>query len=165
LTVLSDTSVRKRLGSTELSILPFNEEKLTPNGYDLAISEVLLPSVGLCIREGRVEVPPAVWFIVSTLEHVKLGRKLCGQLWIRSSWARKGIIGSFGKVDAGFEGVLTLSAFNASSTSVEVPIGVTFAQIVFEELSSEAEASYSERSGHFQAQHGITLEGRSLGQP
>lgn len=163
--VLSDAGLKRLLGSAELSIEPFKEANLTPNGYDLTVAEVMLPGAGLSVREGRLQVPPGVWFLVGTLERVKLGRRLAGQLWIRSSWARKGIIGSFGKVDAGFEGTLTLSAFNASHANVELAIGSTFAQIVFEELGSEAEASYAERSGHFQAQNEIRLETRRHGQP
>lgn len=163
--VLSDAELRRLLGSGELSIEPFKETSLTPNGYDLTVAEVMLPAAGLHICEGRLQVPPGAWFLVGTLERIKLGRRLAGQLWIRSSWARRGIIGSFGKVDAGFEGTLTLSALNASPGNVEVPVGATFAQIVFEELSSEAEGSYSERSGHFQAQDAIRLEGRLHGQP
>jgi len=165
LPVLSDASLKRLVGSSELSIVPFKEANLTPNGYDVTVADILLPSAGLHIREGSVQVPPGAWFVVGTLERVRLGRRLSGQLWIRSSWARKGIIGSFGKVDAGFDGVLTLSAFNASPANVEVPVGATFAQIVFEELSPEAEAKYGERSGHFQAQDEIRLEGRRFGQP
>lgn len=161
--VLSDEHLKRLLGSPELGIEPFNEANLTPNGYDVTVAEVLLPSSGVGVREGRVQVPPGSWFVIGTLERLRLGPGLCAQLWIRSSWARRGVLGSFGKIDAGFEGTLTLSAFNASQATLEVPVGATFAQIVFETLSSKAEASYGERSGHFQAQDVITLEGKPRG--
>ncbi|MDG6220797.1 MAG: dCTP deaminase, partial [Candidatus Thermoplasmatota archaeon] len=82
---------------------------------------------------------------------------VCGHLWIRTSWARRGAISSFGVVDAGFEGTLTLSAFNGSQETIEMPIGQRFAQIVFHRLSEDAEAGYEKRSGNYQGQKGVTL--------
>jgi dCTP deaminase len=108
--------------------------------------------------QGEISLSPFDWFAVATKERIKLGRKLCGQLWLRSTWIRKGIIASFGKVDAGFEGSLTLTAFNASSKYLVISIGDTFVQIVFEELSTDADSSYGERSGKYQGQTGIILE-------
>jgi dCTP deaminase len=96
--------------------------------------------------------------VVSTKEFVEFGPELTGQLWIRSSWARRGVIASFGKIDAGFKGTLTLAGFNASPNDIEISVGDTFAQMVLEEVSSEAEQTYEERSGNYQDQRGINLE-------
>ncbi len=94
---------------------------------------------------------------MSTAEVVALGPDLAGDLWIRSTWARRGFLASFGKVDAGFEGTLTLGAFNAAEEAVELPIGESFAQITFHELVSRSESPYEERSGAYQGQRGVTL--------
>jgi dCTP deaminase len=155
--VLSDRGILKAIEAGELSIENFIEKNLTPNGYDLTIAEILVEG-----REnqnsGTVIIPPKTWFAVSTLEYVKQGPGIASQLWIRTSWARKGIISSFGKVDAGFEGTLTLSAYNSSSDEVSIPIGERFAQIVFQKLDSHSDKEYSERSGHYQGQRGVRLE-------
>lgn len=87
-----------------------------------------------------------------------MGPQITSQLWIRSSYARKGIMASFGKVDAGFHGTLTFGCFNASDTDVEIPIGDRFCQIVFENLASVPKALYQERSGTYQNQRGVTLQ-------
>jgi Fe-S-cluster containining protein len=97
------------------------------------------------------------------VERVRLGRGLCGQLWLRSSFARKGILATFGKVDAGFDGSLTVTAFNASGATFEMPLGERFCQMVVESLDAPAEKVYAERSGRFQHQTGITLEARGEG--
>lgn len=152
---LSDRDIKKAVAEGVIIIENFNEKNLTPNGYDLTIAEVLIN--GASIREGIAKVPPMTWFAVGTREYVKIGC-YCASLWIRTSWARKGVLASFGKVDAGFEGTLTLSAFNASKDAVEMEIGKTFAQIVFEKISSEPEAMYAKRSGNYLGQRGITLE-------
>ena len=65
---------------------------------------------------------------------------------------------SFGKIDAGFEGTLTLGAFNATDGQIEIPIKERFCQMVFEALTSCSEKSYSKRSGNYQGQTGITLD-------
>ena len=97
-------------------------------------------------------------FYVSTIERVRMADDICAQLWLRTTWIRKGVIGAFGKIDAGFEGTLTLGAYNATDDPVEIPIGERFCQMVLETLNSVSLKDYSQRSGNYQGQTGITLE-------
>jgi dCTP deaminase len=157
MTVLSDAGILKAIENGDLAIDNFIENNLTPNGYDLTIAEMLVEG-NENQNTGIVKIPPKTWFAVSTLEYVKQGPGIAGQLWIRTTWARKGIISSFGMVDAGFEGTLTLSAYNSSSSEVAIPIGDRFAQIVFHMLDTRSEKEYAERSGHYQGQRGVKLE-------
>lgn len=155
--VLSDNDIQRFIIEKKISIEPFEPTKLTPNGYDLTIGEVAIPKIGKHIVEGKVKIPSLTWFAISTEEYVKLSPDVSAQLWIRTSYARRGIMSSFGKIDAGFEGNLTLSSFNASSDQVELEIGKTFAQIVFELLLSNATLPYEKRSGNYMRQKGITI--------
>jgi dCTP deaminase len=156
--VLSDTDILARRAAGDLGLEPYADASLTPNGYDLRVAEVLVPAVsGDVQREGKVLVPPMHRFLVSTVESVRMPRDVCGQLWLRSSFARRGVFGSFGKIEAGFEGTLTVGGFNGSHEPVEIPIGERFCQIVFERLESAPRALYAERSGTYQGQSGITL--------
>lgn len=157
--VLSDRDILKAIDAKRLRIGGFKSESLTPNGYDLAIAEVVIvDSKETVVREGTAKVPPQTRFAVSTLEVVDLGPDITAQLWLRTTWARRGVLASFGKVDAGFRGTLTLPALNANPSGlVELKIGERFAQIVFEDLSTPAERVYAERSGHYQDQHGVRL--------
>lgn len=157
MSVLSDTDILEFIRNRRISIQNFSEENVTPNGYDLTIEEVYVPAKDETIRAGIAAIPPVSRFAVSSKEVVELGRDVTAQLWLRTSWARKGIIASFGKVDAGFRGALTLAAFNSSSEFIEIPIGGTFAQIVFDELRKPASVLYAERSGNYQDQKGVTL--------
>ncbi|MEM3027384.1 MAG: dCTP deaminase [Candidatus Bathyarchaeia archaeon] len=157
MSILSDREIKAFMHSGQISIEPFIEERLTPNGYDLSIAELLIPAQGLRIVSDKARIPPLTWFLVGTLEKISLGAKVSAQLWIKSSWARRGVLGSFGKVDAGFQGTLTLSALNASQNPLEITIGDPFVQIVFETLISEAELTYEKRSGRYQGQMGIKL--------
>jgi dCTP deaminase len=156
--ILSDSDIKEYMKHGKLYIEPFFEENLTPNGYDLTIEEIFIPELKEKIKEGMAKVPCMRWFLIGTKEYIKLGGEVTGQLWVRTTYARKGVISSFGKVDAGFEGNLTLSNFNASDSSIKIKVGETFAQIVFERMENQPELLYEKRSGNYQGQKGITQE-------
>ena len=156
--LLSDGDILEALRRGELLVEPFREEALTPNGIDLRIAEVVVPDDGLePVREGTAQIPGQARFLVSTAERVRLGSALAGQLWIRSSFARRGVLAAFGKVEAGFDGTLTIGGFNASKAPLALPIGERFCQLALEALSSPAVKVYAQRSGTYQGQRGVTL--------
>ena len=155
--VLADREIQQMISIGELGIVPFDQKNLTPNGYDLSIAEIFIKSSDAHILEGTASIPAQTWFAICTKEFIEMGPQLASQLWIRSSYARRGIMAAFGKVDAGFHGTLTISCFNANDTAVEIPIGDRFCQIVFEQLSSVPKELYEKRSGTYQHQRGVTL--------
>ncbi len=163
MSILTDGAIREALERGEMDIEPFEESALTPNGYDLAIAEVVLPDTGHGFSEGVARVPPLTRFMVSTRERVRLGPAMTAQLWLRTTWARRGVLASFGRIDAGFDGTLTFGAFNASAEALPVTIGETFAQLVVESMTDAAEAMYAERSGHYQDQRGVTMAAETGG--
>lgn len=156
--ILSDFDIEGAISCDELGIEPFNPKNLTPNGYDLSIDEIYIKKNDNHVKSGKAVIPPLSWFAVSTKEFVKMGPQISSQLWIRSSYARKGILASFGKVDAGFHGTLTISCFNANDCEIEIPIGDRFCQIVFEKLLTPPSETYEKKSGNYQNQRGIKLK-------
>ncbi len=158
--VLSDSDIAALIAEGALKIENYQEAHLTPNGYDVTIEEISVQSTGQRTAEGSAVVPGGSWFVIGTKEYLELPSNLVGEIWIRTSWARKGVLSSFGRIDAGFHGNLTFSAYNASKEPVELKIGDRFAQVVFEELSSTPRKSYDQRSGNYQGQRGITLSPR-----
>ncbi len=155
--VLSDADILAMIRDGTLRIEGFVETNLTPNGYDVTIGEIWVPSVDKRFKEGTAEIPGSSWFVIGTKEYLALPPTLTGEIWIRTTWARKGVLSSFGRIDAGFNGNLTFSAFNASKGVLAIPIGDRFAQVVFEELRSPAQDTYEKRSGNYHGQRGITL--------
>ncbi|MBS3748095.1 MAG: dCTP deaminase [Candidatus Thermoplasmatota archaeon] len=158
MSVLSDADINEYMNESKLGLEPFNPKNLTPNGYDLSIEEVYIKKTESHINEGLAVVPPLSWFAISTKEFVKMSSRITAQLWIRSSYARKGVMASFGKVDAGFHGTLTISCFNANDEELEIPVGDRFCQIVFEKLESIPSELYDKKSGTYQNQRGVTLK-------
>jgi dCTP deaminase len=158
MSILSDTDIKEYIKKGRIYIEPFIEENLTPNGYDLTIEEVYIPELKERVREDMAEISSMRWFLIATKEYVKLGGEVAAQLWIRTTHARRGVLSSFGKVDAGFEGNLTLSAFNSSDHPLKIKVGDTFAQMVFEKMESTPAKLYEERSGSYMGSKGVTLD-------
>lgn len=156
--ILSDGDILHYMGKGLLSIEPFVEKNLTPNGCDLRIGELFFPDSEEHITEGSVMLPQGRGIAVATMEYLKLSGQVTAQLWLRSSYARKGLLTSFGKVDSGFEGALTVPLYNSSAKPFELKIGDRILQIVFEKMHSIPLSLYDERSGNFQGSVGITLE-------
>jgi len=156
--VWSDTDILEAIRSGRLGVDPWHEADLTPNGLDLRIGSILVPSLSPnAVHEGTVHVPPMTRFAVGTQSVLRMPDDVVGSLWIRSSWARRGVLAAFGKVDAGFAGNLTLGAFHAGHEPLAIPIGERFCQIVLEELKSPPQKAYAARSGNYQNQRGVTL--------
>jgi dCTP deaminase len=147
--ILSNEDIKKAINSGKICIEPFNKDNLTPNGYDLSVKDIYINNE---IKKISI-IPPMTWFALSTIEYIKLV-DTTAQLWIRSSYARKGVFSSFGKVDVGFEGCLTLSCFN-SYQNIEIKTGDRFCQIVFETLLSKPSIYYE---GVYREQNSIKLE-------
>ncbi|MCD6105788.1 MAG: dCTP deaminase [Thermoplasmata archaeon] len=146
---IPDWQILRLLERGGLGIEPFCRENLTPNGYDLTVEKVFVERIG---ELEEAEVPPKGWFLVGTREYLRLSDHIIGLIWLRTSWMRRGLFGSFGVVDAGYEGNLTLGGFNASSEPVRIRRGDRFAQIVFFILGEPAEKPYS---GRYKGSRGI----------
>ncbi|HUR61177.1 MAG TPA: dCTP deaminase [Candidatus Thermoplasmatota archaeon] len=152
--VWSDTDFLAARAAGAFAAEPWLEQDLTPNGLDLRIGHVLVPSLMKEAQmEGVVSVPGMTRFLVGTQTVLTMPSDAVGSLWIRSSFARKGILASFGKVDAGFRGNLTLGAFNASHEPVDIRVGDTFCQVVLHRMASPPRKPYA---GKYQDQRGIT---------
>ncbi|MDP6155084.1 MAG: dCTP deaminase [Candidatus Thermoplasmatota archaeon] len=163
MTVLSDVDIIKEIEKKNLKIDPFSQNNLTPNGYDLSIREIMIPELVKTVDSGEVVIPARMWFAAATRERLKFGPRLVGNCWIRTTFARQGLIPSFGMIDAGFEGTLTFNFFNSSKTDRVLEIGVRIAQLVVQRLSSTPTSLYDERSGNYQGQEGVTLSKNSRG--
>ncbi len=150
--ILSDSSIIEMIRKGKLKIDNFNENNLTPNGYDVTVDECYIPS----LNKKSEDIPGSTFFIISTKEYFYFPNDAIGQIWIRTSWARKGIVLSSGIIDAGFEGKLNLFA-HTTNIDVKISKGDRIAQIIFIKLDREAEKPYSIRSGHYHKQDGIWL--------
>jgi len=143
----------------EILIEPFSKESLQPAGYDLRVGKEAYVGGKLIDveKEGKVIVPPGKHALILTLERVKLPDDVMGDMKIRSSLAREGLLGSFAWVDPGWDGNLTLMVFNASDEPVVLEYGERFVQIAFIRLEGPARNPYR---GNYQGSRRIALSKR-----
>ncbi len=152
--ILSDSTINELVKGGKLISRNFSPQSLTPNGYDLRVGTIKGSSGNIT---DHAEIEPAEHFLVSSQEEIYCPTDVCAQMFTRSSYARKGIIGSYGFVDAGFRGELTLAFYNSSNEVFSLKAGERIAQIIFHRIDREVEQSYEKRSGNYQNSSGITL--------
>lgn len=152
--MLPDWKIRK-----EILIEPFSEKSLQPAGYDLRVGKEAYINGELIDVEGTggLLIPPKTHALVLTLERVKLPDDIMGDMKIRSSLAREGLIGSFAWVDPGWDGNLTLALFNASERPIELAYGERFVQIAFIRLEGPSQSPYR---GNYQGSRHLALSKR-----
>jgi dCTP deaminase len=73
-------------------------------------------------------------------------------MFLRSSYARRGLVASFGFVDAGFRGKIRFYVKNLGNETVEIVKEKGVFQMIFLNMDKEALKTYEMRSGHYQNQ-------------
>lgn len=142
----SDSDLASALASGEISITPFSEQSLSSSGYDLRCAD-------------DVSIPPGSSALIHTLERVELPPSACAQMFIRSSFAREGLVGSFALIDPGFRGQLTLRIANLGAHPVKIGKGERIAQMVFHRLITPSKKPYS---GRYQESAGTVASRRDF---
>jgi len=172
--VLNDVEIA-RLALNRKMIEPFVGEKvktnysygLEPHGYTFRLSGDVLyyapkpegwsgaPKFErLTFKDGDIlAIEPQGIAICSSLEYFRLPTDVVGLLWGKSTFTRQGLCFNFAVVDAGFEGNLTFSVYNASPFPVELRVGEGIAQIVF----LKAKRAVTPYSGKWQGKRGTAL--------
>ncbi len=149
--ILGDRDITGMISKGFLISENFSEKSLTPNGYDFRAHQVRIDGSDF----DKVDLNPGKFALVSSLEYFNMPKNVIGNIWLRSSFARKGLIGTFGVIDAGYQGNITVGLYNAGSSSVTLKTEERIAQIVFSMLISEAEHDYGIRSGNYQGKRGL----------
>jgi len=137
--VLADVEIEGSIRDGSLVIAPFDASCLSGAGYDLRLVE-------------GVTIPPGQYRLVATLEKVEMDEDLVGTLYLRSTLARAGVIGSLALVDPGFRGQLTVSLFNAGQKPFSMKGNDRFLQIVFHRLGVKTSRPYR---GRYQDSQGV----------
>lgn len=143
---ISDKEILLEIETKGIIIVPFTKLRLTPAGYDLS-------------SHSKVELKPKEQKLLTTLESVKLCDSILATIHLKSSLCREAVIGSFAVVDPGFRGQLTLSLFNAGSSSVHIDKAEPVVQIVFYRTG---EPSMNPYKGKYQDSSGVVESKRKI---
>jgi len=155
--VLSDREIEEYVACGKLRIEPFIPEHMTPNGIDLCMHEAWIEGIAEKFVNAMVNIPPHTRFMLATREFLSVPDDLVGMIWLKTSLARKGVTGSFGLIDAGFAGTLTLAFYNSSNDAITLNPDAKIVQVCFVKMSKPAGKLYAVRSGHYQNQKGVTF--------
>jgi len=158
--ILTDGDIIELCNAEEPLIVPFNEKQLTPNGYDVSIKEIAVDGKTLEPREDSsgkkiVVIPGKKPFIVLTREWLIMPSMVVGTPFIKTKYARMGIVPAFGGIEAGFKGNLNLCAMNGNDAPIELCLDATFTQIMFHLAGKKPQKLYAQRSGNYQNQDKI----------
>lgn len=148
--ILTGAEILKRIQKGDITITPFEADKLNPNSYNLSIGSELLvyrdaivdvkqksntqtlpiPETGLVLQPGRL-------YLAKTLEYTET-KGLVPVLYGRSSAARSGLFvhASAGLGDDGYKGHWTLSLVATQPTRIYP--NMSLAQLVYFKIEGES---------------------------
>ena len=141
--MLGDEDIRVRISSQDIAISNFEEESLTPVGYDLRIGEKGFSwkrLQELIIGKGSpLRIEPHDTVVVETYESVRLSKNIGGTLHAMATLTlRRGLSHVSTTVDPGWTGKLLIALHNNLETPVELNFKDIFCTICFYQLQSEA---------------------------
>lgn len=104
-------------------------------------------------------VYPGEFYVLSTVEKIKLGRQMAGFVHGRSSLAREGLnVHLAGFVDPGFEGNITLEVTNFKKNAIRLKKHLRICQLILMRTGTPVDISYPEKpDSKYQFQVGPTL--------
>lgn len=91
-------------------------------------------------QEGKPQIftfGPGESYLVTTFETVNLPQDLSGNLTMRSTLYRSGMVFSGGNVAPGYSGTLSFTFFNSGRSTIKVELGARVVHIQFEQVDGE----------------------------
>lgn len=102
-------------------------------------------------------VPPNSFVLAKSVEYFRVPSDVLGFCLGKSTYARCGIIINVTPFEPGWEGYLTVEISNSTPLPAKIYANEGIGQVVFIRGESKCEVSYSDRSGKYQNQKGISL--------
>lgn len=175
MSILSDRDIIKKISQNEISVTPFNGERVQPCSYDVALGsrfitfhktdDVYDPIAvdkfrasywiknDTDVEDGWAVLGPQEFMLAHTVEKFRFGSNIAGRLEGKSSLGRCGLCihATAGFFDPGFEGTGTLELFNMAPYPIKLTPGMLIAQMSFVYTSSTVKHPYSTK-GRYQDQ-------------
>ena len=102
-------------------------------------------------------IPPNSYILARSYEYFRIPRDVLVICYGKSTYARCGVLVNVTPLEPEWEGYLTISISNTTSSPVKIYSNEGIAQLLFLEPSKLCETSYADRKGKYQAQKEITL--------
>lgn len=102
-------------------------------------------------------IPPNSFALARTVEYFRIPRDVLVICLGKSTYARCGIIVNVTPLEPGWEGHVTLEFSNTTPLPAKIYAGEGVCQFLFLKGNEPCEVSYSDRSGKYMKQTGVTL--------
>ncbi len=102
-------------------------------------------------------IPPNSFALARTVEYFRIPRDVLVVCLGKSTYARCGIIVNVTPLEPEWEGHVTLEFSNTTPLPAKIYANEGVAQVLFLGADEVCETSYSDRSGKYQGQRGVTL--------
>jgi dCTP deaminase len=182
--ILTDTEILERCVGSNGMITPFIPTQikkgvisygLSSCGYDFRLSNKFIAysdistHIILDPKEDNKEIPidkketdtfimpPHSFVLAMTKEKINLPDNICASIYIKSTYARLGVVGDFPLIDPGYKGYLTLRLCNPSKLQLKLYSNEGIVQVVFHELSDSVGLNYEKQGGRYQNSKSIRL--------
>ena len=135
-------------------VTPYSQDLVNPASVDLRIASkiVQLTMPGADLECNVIDLWPGLPILATTVEYIKLPNDVAGAVYLKSSWARRGLDHALaGWVDPGVEGELTLELH--AHRPLYITPGDRVVQLVLKRLSAPTAKPYQ---GRYQGQTGPT---------
>jgi len=121
------------------------DDCLSPASYELRVGSYSDANQRKILTPGEVvSVSPHSHLLLGTIEQVHLPLDIVGMMYLRSTYARLGMMPWFqGLVDPGYEGALTVVLHNMTNRTLDIAWGEQVCHIVFERMLAAADHAYS----------------------
>jgi deoxycytidine triphosphate deaminase len=124
------------------------DECLAPASYQMRVGSYLESEKAAAteLKSGEaVVVPPDAVLLIGTLEQVKFPKNLVGFLYLRSSYARRGLLPwSQGIIERGYVGAITVVLHNHSKSYIPIVGGQKICHLMFSPASTDTAQPYSD---------------------
>lgn len=181
MTIMSDRWIREQALENGM-ISPFEEKQkragnisfgLSSYGYDARIAQefMIFTNVDNAIvdpknfsdksfvrRDDEVcIIPPNSFVLGRTIEYFKIPKDVLVVCLGKSTYARCGLIVNVTPLEPGWEGHVTLEVSNTTPLPAKIYANEGICQFLFFQGNEPCEVAYSDRSGKYMGQRGVTL--------
>jgi dCTP deaminase len=120
-----------------------------PKGFD--------PRSFVDIKADVCIIPPNSFALARTIEYFRIPRDVLTVCLGKSTYARCGIIVNVTPFEPEWEGHVTIEISNTTPLPAKIYANEGIAQVLFFQSDEPCEISYTDKSGKYQAQRGVTL--------
>ncbi len=127
------------------------------NKMDILDVKALDPGLFIDVETDRLIIPPHGFALAQSIEYFRMPSDVLGIAMGKSTYARVGLVCNITPLEPAWKGILTIELSNTCPLPIAVYAGEGICQVLFFQTDELPDVSYTQRSGRYNDQTGITL--------